>query len=78
MEFLSKLLDSSGKSIEIKKEANSISAKDVFFKNIFSVIRVSERGIPFLKNWGFPKLSPWYITNCEYPPPNVSFTVEYQ
>ena len=44
----------------------------VFF-NIFSAIKVTERGISFCKKWGFPKLSPWYVTNWEFPPQNVCY-----
>ena len=43
------------------------------FMNIVSIIIVLEMGIPFYKNWGFPKLSPWYVTNWEFPLQNVSY-----
>ena len=50
------------------------------FKNILSQIEILDRGIPFCKNQGFPKLSPWYVTNWGFPLQNVCYnqiTVEY-
>ena len=43
------------------------------FKNIVSMKKGLQRGIPFCKNQGFPKLSPCYITNWEYPLQNVCY-----
>ena len=37
------------------------------FRPIISTVILSERGIPFCKNWGFPTLFPSYVTDLEFP-----------
>ena len=56
-----------------KKEAPSINSFNITFKNIVSMIKALERGIPFCKNQGFPKLSPCYVTNWEFPVQNICY-----
>ena len=43
------------------------------FNDILSDIKVLVMGIPFCENQGFPKLSPCYVTNWEFPLQNVCY-----
>ena len=61
-----------------KKEDRGFYYYDMQYvsKNIISKIKVLEMGIPFYEKEGFPKLSPCYVTNWEFPHQNVCYNCE--
>ena len=59
--------------------STSIIAWDLFLRILFFVIKVTERGIPFCKNWGFPNCPPGtsQIRNSLPKTSVITLTVEY-
>ena len=59
--------------MEWKIEASSIVVLNMYLRIFFPKIKVLDVGIPLCKNQGFPKLSPCYVTNWEFPLQNVCY-----
>ena len=59
--------------MKAKIKTPSINLFNIISTNIVSMIKALERGIPFCKNQGFPKLSPCYVTNWEFLLQNICY-----